>query len=459
MDDTCASYCETPAVRCPKPHKHESVFCDIHSVQHLAKYVKYKKLEANLHEVRDGQSADYYLKLYAKISHAYKVRFDFRESAIAHSARDIGHQIRLDWLWAQSTLCVQHLETIFQANPIQGGNLPPKQSVSQAERVQARKVFKTYTATKKRVEDYESLIKKAVESDIQNVESDLQQYVDNIRKRFGENAPTVDQLVRLGIFLVTYLSICMCDIRYTGYQHTAMVRSFEAQDTKGRILSGKLAYRCMMGHPSWYRDADLSVEDTEVVPDERLINHFNVLVDFIRLIDRKGLIFFLSSPFLRTIYNECLCVNIISYRCTALLVVNDGLLEMRHPGIHFTDEQLAMFDYSQFVESNGNLNQLITWRANSIHPSPFDKGSLTHQSPLYDAALITEYYTQALVLKLSVNDRMDVKEFNDIVYTIFDQMDALTAHFAFPKIVKVVGKYYESGRFRQNFHDIVAMLK
>jgi len=220
----CVSFEIRPEQRCSQIAKLKSVFCEHHSAQHLTAYLKYKKLEGNLKEIKPHQSVKYYLKSYSTYNKAYQERFKFREKSIAYEARDIGHQIRLDWLWEQINLCITNLERIFhKVNPISKqdqeeshrifktnntnvnkSNNSTSNPITKQDREESRRIFKTFVKTKRRTEDYQRLIQEYIKLDKQQVEIKFQKYIDDISKLLGNTIYTIDKIINIGYFYEYY---------------------------------------------------------------------------------------------------------------------------------------------------------------------------------------------------------------------------------------------------------------
>src|SRR3989304_10336415 len=113
----CASYVDNTENRCLNDTKGGSVFCEVHSSQFLKLYLDYKRIDI-VKEIQDDMPINYYLKKLVCCEKAMKLRIEYREKAIAISARDIGHSMRIDILQERADKCVKNLEKLFSQNEI-----------------------------------------------------------------------------------------------------------------------------------------------------------------------------------------------------------------------------------------------------------------------------------------------------------------------------------------------------
>lgn len=473
MNAKCASFVENPAVRCPNPPKLDSVFCDFHSRQHLAKYLKYKKLEANLNPIRDNQTKEYYLKAYSRFSQAHQVRFIFREKAIAYSARDIGHQIRIDWLWDQVTLCVQHLGRLFALTGTQtvGKASPVKPIVTQKERIESRKAFKTYTATKKKIEDYEALIEQALESDDRVVQLQLQEYQDNLDKLLGSSSRDIRWTVDLGKLMSIYSGMVDPKQDYSTQPQIIATPFGTPYDNTHKLNYAKLGYEFMLGP---YQEKMALMKESPVLHPESLspkddlevqeyVKNFNFMTEVIEKIVANGMVIYFSPKLLRLFYNFTFAYFITGQNVFPV-EVDRSMKQLqpfkRHiPGMIFTPEQLSQFEGTSFIQNDGNVEQLLAWRQENLQNNPNEPLSSTRRDlpellPEYlEAVIITEYYTQALSQEIARSWSLPSDDFFPILDRIGRDMDILTNHFAFPEMVELFQRYRSSGIFRRDIAE------
>lgn len=477
MTETCVSFVGTAATRCPNESKTGGVFCETHSKQYLAKYLLYKKLESNLSEVQDNRSIEYYLRQYSRFSQAHKVRFNFRAQAIAYTARDIGHQMRLDWLLEQADRCVQNLHRIFTQNSektTQAEKPPSKVTVTQAERVAARKVFKAYTATKKKVEDYDALIKDAKQSDIQNVEGIISGFHEDIRNLWGSDGLTTMQLIEIGKCMANFIIGFDFKADY-GTQAEILVTLFSDHYTlPQRLKFASIGHALAVGNYRTFKAGleNTSVSDNSNVQPDATTSLTNLFTDNCRLLkdvadylSKTGLIVCISSKLLRLIYNTTFANLIYGDKIVPVYVSNmaqvakfqRAMYGVPLHGLVFTVDQLNLYRLDSFIEQKGNIDQLIAWRDENISaqfPDPSEVVSIRNES-FVEAVLITEYYTQALALKLSRIKYIDQPQIFSDVDSIRHEMEVLSSTFAFPELVALFQEFRDSGKFRDEFTDII----
>lgn len=468
MEENCVSFFENPDIRCPNPHQKNSVFCEIHSRQHLRDYLRYKKLEEDLVPVQPGQSVKYYLHNYAKFSRAHDLRLNFREEAIAHSARDIGHQIRLDWLWLQLTLCVRYLEKLFATqseSPVQ--SLTPKEETR--ERTEFKRIFNVYTKTKKRVDDYEEAIKEAIKANAEALHRQLQEYLDNISKLVGPTNLTIHWLINLGQLIHGYSTIVDIKRNYKTQMQSGVI-IFQEIDDKSSLIYAELGYLAFIG-PFQNKMPDKFENSVLATPEGQLeykqyIDNLHFLTNLVNKIDKGSVVVYLSSKILRTIHVIDMCYIIIKGQSFLLSFDQkikqpaplDRSKELYNKGTDFTDEQLAQFDFNLFIKEKGQLEQLITWRKEytlkNFGPEFVDK-LLTSRPDFIEAMLISDYYIQALVRQVIINYQNILSQgFVNSLDVIPQQLNTLTNVFSFPELIKIIRTYQSSGIFRREIEDL-----
>jgi len=112
----CASFDETPSKRCPFKAGENTVFCKLkHAPLFRDLYNEYKSVESKIKEIQQNMPAEYYLKKLTICNNAIDLRIKFREKAIATSAKDVGHSIRIDILRKYAGQCIRELKKIFSS--------------------------------------------------------------------------------------------------------------------------------------------------------------------------------------------------------------------------------------------------------------------------------------------------------------------------------------------------------
>jgi len=500
--EICVSFVYNPTNRCTQKAKVNSVFCEQHSSEHLSNYLKYKKLEEHLKEIQKNQSVAYYLRNYSSYNKAYQERFQFREKAIAYEARDIGHQIRLDYLWDQINICVTNLERIFNKKTSvvnnkeierkEISNKETKINVTKQNREESRRIFNTYVKTKKQIENYDQLIKEHLKIINRTIETKFQKYENNIAKLLGHRKFTIDKIITASKIWNCYKnftegdSFSKMNLLFVRFNDNVNRLSFmtnqeeKAENIKmtcldvskldNQDLHAKIGYKMITGSyrksiPDCYDNSPLnsykkSFDETNREHSDSDKNHLNsidLLLELIEEVDHKGYIILLSSNILRNIYDDGVTYFIIDGKSYLLNVENDNMIFSYYksfPGILYSDEQLDQFNLNEFIKEDvDQYSKLIDWhRENYLKSEIKIKDNL--EVPRFYVILITEYYMQVInrkiVLELNYGLIHEcIKELNFIT----NQLDILTNRFSFTREMREVIKYRKSGVHRRFVED------
>jgi len=119
MENLCVSPNEK-GIRCKNNRIGDSMFCEMHSCQFKGNYCKFKTLEQYLEQylLKNPMSCDTkipnLLKIYDLLNKSYKMRVQYREKAFMPETWDIGHDLKIRYVYNQLSYCENILEKKFQ---------------------------------------------------------------------------------------------------------------------------------------------------------------------------------------------------------------------------------------------------------------------------------------------------------------------------------------------------------
>ena len=489
LKPACVSFWNTPAIQCPNRALPNSVFCRPHADKFYKAYREYKNLEKELLPITEGKGPNFYLKEYVKYSKAHSKRFEFREKAIAYSAKDIGHQIRLGWLWDQIQLCVNYLTLIFDKipkNPTGETRKIPKNSKTSSEeteqikspvasdqidqigekkKTEYNRIFKKYVATQKKVEDYEKAIQEALKSDQEAVQQKIQKYCNLLEKYLGSKFFDEDRLIILGRIMGCYYEICDPKKDYE-HQKQLQIVTFPFDET----LAEKLVYS-KIGFQAIVRDYGESLVADEISfwnqdklsPEKqsawkKWFDNVGYLTRVIIEIEASGRAILYSPKLIRLIDKPSICYFIFSKGYFLLELHLDKLFRVhqRHdPALAFSIKQVTGFNADKFIAVDGDLKKLLIMyhqntQLHKTQPKPCDI--------ILELDLITNYYTQAIATRLAFSYLLPDDRAIQSLKQISDDLKKLDGNFKFEKIVLLQQTYNQSGCFRQIIADFSSKL-
>jgi hypothetical protein len=213
----CASYIKSAIDRCLNTSKEGSVFCEVHSPKFYKLYTAYKRVDI-ITEIRDNMPIKYYLKKLVRCEKAMKLRIEYREKAIAISARDIGHSMRIDILQECADKCVENLERLFLSSQkkeivseqcsndinIDNDNDNPIKNNNTLYIQQSKKACKSYSCLRKRNEDWKALTSNAIKNDDLMLNNATNKMIEMFLSYPTTSGFSKESLMDLGILLLYF---------------------------------------------------------------------------------------------------------------------------------------------------------------------------------------------------------------------------------------------------------------
>lgn len=462
MNSTCAAFINNPENRCVNLSIENSVFCEDHSSLFLSKYLNYKKMD-NKNNIVDNMSIAYYLKKFSHFQKIIQKRLNFREEAIAYSARDVGHQIRIDILNSLAEKCVSHLEHLFtqqetKIEQIISETVPefmpesisetvpesiPKfvSTVKSTQKIQFKTKLHEYNLLIKRNQNWEQQVQSFTNQDDIIIRNDINNILAYLKKIPKISSVPERCIIKMGLFYSFFWHIT--DPKNLNETGKAGKIFFENENGGYNIPDRDIrsALVCFLKALGRYlkKDKHGNVYFTDSIITNELIDS---IYDFMCSLEHERMLLLVSTDFHLVLSSGCWVIT--SNNNFFISLIYDKIIKNNYISIQ-KQPSVIIFKKDQL---NVNLDQILVGNFNShIINKCKEHPNIDH------SMIVLEYFMQSIVQKMRVIIKlpdqivMDYVQKNwDLMYSFFTNIVIYVSpeqYFFLAKISKRFGVRYD----------------